>query len=136
MKMLARSASWALIAAIVLLFVAIMQHSSRAADAPARVTTSFELKHTEAVLKRVSKVFSAGFDRAEAERLAREIAAMAADTPKSWNYATLYKGLSQPLQVKALVDDLGMVDLDFATSAEVAPSVRAAVDGYLNSRNL
>jgi hypothetical protein len=136
MKMLARSASWALIVAIVLLFVAIMQYSARAADAPVRVTTSFELKHTEAVLKRVSKVFSAGFDRAEAERLAREIAAMAADTPKSWNYATLYKGLSQPLQVKALVDDLGMVDLDFATSADVAASVRAAVDGYLNSRNL
>jgi hypothetical protein len=136
MKMLARSVSWAVIAANMLLFAVIVQHSAGAVDAPTRVTTSFELKHTEAVLKRVSKVFSAGFDRAEAERLAAEIAAMAADTPKSWNYATLYKGVSQPLQVKALVDDLGMVDLDFAASAEVAPAVRAAVDGYLNSRNL
>ncbi len=56
--------------------------------------------------------------------------------PKSWDFTTLYKGSSQPLQVKALLDDLGMVDLDFATTAAVAPQVRAAVDGYLNSRNL
>jgi hypothetical protein len=131
-----KSVVLALTAANVLLFASIAPEIAAAGDAPSRVTTSFELKHTEAVLKRVAKVFSAGFDRAEAERLAKEIAAMPADSPKAWDYPTLYKGASQPLHIKALLDDLGMVDLDFATTAEVAPLVRAAVDGYLNSRNL
>ena len=32
------------------------------------------------------------------------------------------------------MDDLGMVDLDFAASPDAAPAVRAAVDSYLNGR--
>jgi len=35
---------------------------------------------------------------------------------------------------RALMDDLGMIDLDFATGSDAAPAVRAAVDGYLNGK--
>ena len=34
--------------------------------------------------------------------------------------------------IRALLDDLGMIDLDFATTPELAPAVRSAVDSYLN----
>jgi hypothetical protein len=136
MKRPIKSETLAVFAVNMLLIASIVLNPAQAGEALVRITTSFELKHTEAVLKRVAKVFSSGFERAEAEHLAAEIATMPADVPKSWEFTTLYKGSSQPLKVKALVDDLGMVDLDFATTAGVAPLVRAAVDGYLNSRNL
>jgi hypothetical protein len=106
-----------------------------AAPASGRVTTSFELKAAEAVLKKVSRIFTGGFERAQAEQLARDIAAMKSETPMSWDFRVLYKGVEHPLRVKALIDDLGMVDLDFTTSPDLAPLVRAAVDGYLNGRN-
>ena len=31
------------------------------------------------------------------------------------------------------MDDLGMIDLDFATTPDAAPAVRRGVDGYLNA---
>ena len=34
-----------------------------------RITTSFEVKHTEPILKRIAKLFSGGFQKADAERL-------------------------------------------------------------------
>ena len=45
-----------------------------------------------------------------------------------------YKGKAQQLEIRALMDDLGMIDLDFATGSDAAPAVRAAVDGYLNGK--
>jgi hypothetical protein len=101
---------------------------------PVRVTTSFDAKYTPAVLRQVARLFEAGFGRAEAERVARDIDALRADQPRAWQFTVQYRGQQQPLQVHALLDDLGMIDLDFATSPELAPMVRAAVDGYLNGR--
>ena len=136
MKMSSKSMIMALLAVNILLIAAIVSNSAKSADDLTRITTSFDLKHVDAVLKRVAKVFSAGFGREEAGRLALEIDALKADTRMTWEFTAMYKGSAHPLVIKALVDDLGMVDLDFATTAEVAPQVRAAVDGYLNSRNL
>jgi hypothetical protein len=107
----------------------------QAADS-VRVTTSFEVKHTGAVLKQVAKLFPSGFGRTAAERLAREIDALKANQPRVWDFSVVYRGAAHPLQVRAQIDDLGMIDLDFATSAELAPLVRRAVDNYLNSQGL
>lgn len=101
-----------------------------------RVTTSFDVKHAGAVLKKVSKLFSAGFGREQTEQLTRAINDMKAEVPMSWEFQVIYQGSSYSLQVRALLDDLGMVDLDFATAPQLAPAVRAAVDGYLNGLNL
>jgi hypothetical protein len=40
------------------------------------------------------------------------------------------------LQIRARLDDFGMLDLDFFCAPPVAGAVRGAVDGYLNSRGL
>ena len=101
-----------------------------------RVTTSFDIKHAGAVLKKVSKLFSGGFGREQTEQLTRAINGMKAEVPMSWEFQVIYQGSSYSLQVRALLDDLGMVDLDFATAPQLAPAVRAAVDGYLNGLNL
>jgi hypothetical protein len=105
------------------------------APTPVRITTSFDVKHADAVLKRVARLFSAGFTRPQADQLAQAIYAMKAEQPMSWEFQVTYQGQAHLLQVRALLDDLGMVDLDFATSPQLAPAVRAAVDGYLNSLN-
>jgi hypothetical protein len=47
-----------------------------------------------------------------------------------------WQGGSRPLRIRALLDDLGNVDLDFSTTPDVAPQIRRGVDGYLNSRGL
>jgi hypothetical protein len=100
-----------------------------------RITTSFEAKYTEAVLRQVAKVVTTGFSRGDADRLAREIDGMKADQPMSWQFQVVYQGSTHPLQMRALLDDLGMVDLDFTTTGILAPALRAAVDGYLNARS-
>ena len=104
-----------------------------AAD-PVRVTTSFDVKYASAVLLQVTKVFSGGFGAAEASRVDQDISGLKPDVPKVWQFAVQYKGKPQQLEIRALMDDLGMIDLDFAASAEAAPAVRAAVDSYLNGR--
>ena len=98
-----------------------------------RVTTSFDVRHAAAVLKAASRPLSGGFGRAEAERVSHEIDGLKADQPKVWRFDVQYQGRPQPLEIRALLDDLGMIDLDFATSAELAPVLRSAVDAYLNS---
>jgi hypothetical protein len=104
-----------------------------AADA-VRVTTSFDSKYAGGVLRQVAKVYSAGFGQAEAGHVEQDINGLKADQPKVWQFSIQYKGKPGPLEIRALMDDLGMIDLDFATSAEAAPAVRAAVDGYLAGR--
>lgn len=101
-----------------------------------RVTSSFELGHAGAVIRQVARLFHDGLGRGGAEKLTREINAIPADQPKSWEYSVRYRGSMYPLQVRALLDDLGNLDLDFATAPEVAPAVRSAVDGYLTSHGL
>ncbi|MFT3907252.1 MAG: hypothetical protein QM718_13185 [Steroidobacteraceae bacterium] len=106
------------------------------ADDLVRVTSSFELKHAGAVVRQVAKLFSGGLGKGGAEKLTKELNAMPSDLPRTWDYQVQYHGATYPLQVRALLDDLGMLDLDFATAPAVAPAVRGAVDGYLNSRGL
>lgn len=128
----------ALIVAIIALFGAIVgdfrAHRASAADA-ARVTTSFDVKYAPAVLKQVSKLFSSGFGQAEVGRVNQDINGLKPDVPKVWQFNVQYKGNAEQLEIRALLDDLGMIDLDFATGSDAAPAVRAAVDGYLNGRD-
>jgi hypothetical protein len=111
----------------------ISSEPARAGDA-VRVTTSFDVKYASAVLRQVSKVFSAGFGQAEANRVDHDINGLKPDEPKVWQFSVQYKGKPEQLEIRALMDDLGMIDLDFAAGADSAPAVRAAVDGYLNGR--
>ncbi len=114
-----------------MLFALNMPVTANASD-PGRVTTSFDVKYASAVLHQVARLFSGGFDRSAADQVSRDIDALKADQPKVWQFTVQYRGKPQPLEIRALLDDLGMIDLDFATSSELAPSVRSSVDSYLN----
>jgi hypothetical protein len=59
-----------------------------------------------------------------------------ADRSQLWQFQALYKGVTVPLQVRARLDDFGMLDLDFFTTPALAAPLRAAVDNYLNARGL
>ena len=113
-----------------------LSSSIRADEELARVTTSFDLRHVGAVLRQVSKLFDSGFQRPQADQLARDIDALKADQPKVWDYQVTWQGGSRPLKIRALIDDLGNVDLDFSTTPDLARQIRRGVDGYLNSRGL
>jgi hypothetical protein len=112
--------------------------SPDAAPTPAlvRVSSSFELKHAGSVLKQVAKLFSAGFVRKDAERVAAEIDAQPAEQSRSWDFTAVRKGKSYLLRVRARPDEFGDLDLDFFSPPEIAGTVRSAVDRYLNSRGL
>jgi hypothetical protein len=86
------------------------------------------------VLRQVSKLYSSGFGQAEVSRVDQDINGLKPDQPKVWQFSVQYKGQPEQLEIRALMDDLGMIDLDFAAGAASAPAVRAAVDGYLNGR--
>jgi hypothetical protein len=99
-----------------------------------RITTSFDVKYAPAVLRLVARLPTGGFGRGELERITHEIDALRADQPKVWQLTVEYQGQAQPLEIHALLDDLGMIDLDFATTPALAPALRKAVDAYLNGR--
>jgi hypothetical protein len=101
-----------------------------------RITSSFEVKHAAAVLKKVAKVFRAGFVRKDAESVAKDIDTLPAEQSRRWEFTVNYKGTIYPLQIRARLDDFGMLDLDFFCAASAASAVREAVDGYLNSHAL
>jgi hypothetical protein len=122
-----------LTAAIIWLFVAIFGNFALASD-QARVTTSFDVRYSSAVLHQVAHLFTGGFGRAEADRVSQEIDGLRADQSRAWQFKVQYQGKSETLGIHALMDDLGMIDLDFAASPDAAPKVRAAVDNYLNGR--
>ncbi|MFO1400714.1 MAG: hypothetical protein U1F30_05795 [Steroidobacteraceae bacterium] len=105
-------------------------------DELVRVTTSFDVRHVGAVLRQVSKLFSAGFERHQADELTHQIDALKADQPRVWDYQVPWQGGTRPLRIRALLDDLGNVDLDFSTTPDLATQIRHGVDGYLNSRGL
>ncbi|HEX2789413.1 MAG TPA: hypothetical protein VHN17_03225 [Steroidobacteraceae bacterium] len=109
-----------------------------AAPTPAlvRVSSSFEVKHAGAVLKQVAKLFSAGFVRKDAERVAAEIDAQPAEQSRSWDFSALYKGNRYALRVRARLDEFGDLDMDFFSAPEISAAVRGAVDRYLNGRGL
>jgi hypothetical protein len=107
------------------------------AEAPlVRVTSSFDVKHAGAVLRQVAKLMHSGFLRRDAETVAKDIDALPAEQSQRWSFSVTYKRLSYPLQIRARLDDFGMLDLDFFCPASMAGPLRGAVDGYLNSRGL
>ena len=112
--------------------------SADAAPTPAlvRVSSSFEIKHAGSVLKQVAKLFSAGFVRKDAERVAAEIDAQPAEQSRSWDFTAVRKGKSYQLRVRARPDEFGDLDLDFFSPPEISSEVRRAVDRYLNGRGL
>lgn len=101
-----------------------------------RITTSVEIRHVQPLLRRVSHVAGQGFERLEADKLAARIRTMPANQPMSWSYTVKFHGAEQPLQVRALLDELGTVDLDFSTSPVLASALRLDIDNYLNAHNL
>jgi len=105
-------------------------------NAAVRVTSSFDVKYAAAVLRQVAKLMHAGFVRRDAERVARDIDQLPADQSRHWDFLATYKRADYPLQIRARLDDFGMLDLDFFCAPKVAGAVRRAVDGYLNSRGL
>lgn len=107
-----------------------------APSALVRITSSFEVSHAGAVLKQVAKLFHAGFRRQDAQQLAKDIEVLPADQSHRWDFAVIYKSVSYPLQIRARLDDFGMLDLDFFCAPAAAEAVRSKVDGYLNSRGL
>jgi hypothetical protein len=108
------------------------------AEVPAlvRVTSSFEVKHASAVLRQVAKLYSAGFVRRDAERVATEIDALPAEVSRVWDFSPIHKGANYMLRVRARLDEFGNLDLDFFSAPEMAAAVRSAVDRYLNARGL
>ena len=122
-----------LTASILGLFLTISGAPTLAAD-PVRVTTSFDARFSSAVLHQVARLFTGGFGRSEADRVSQEIEGLKADQPRVWQFEVRYQGRAETLEVRALMDDLGMIDLDFTASPDAAPAVRAAVDTYLNGR--
>ncbi len=109
-----------------------------AADLPAlvRISSSFEVKHAAAVLRQVAKLYSAGFVRKDAERVAGQIDALPPEVSRVWDFTATYRGKSYALRVRARLDEFGNLDLDFFSAPEMASAVRSAVDHYLNSRGL
>lgn len=129
----ARSAPIMLLLVVIVGLLSLNMTTPAHAGDSVRVTTSFDVKYASAVLRQVAHLFAAGFDRGAADRVALDIDSLKADQPRVWQFTVQYQGKAQPLEIRALLDDLGQIDLDFATAPELAPAVRASVDGYLNS---
>lgn len=101
-----------------------------------RISASFDLKHAPALLRQVARLYSAGFVRKDAERVAAEIDALPAEESHVWDFSAISKGASYALRVRARLDEFGTVDLDIFTAPQMAAAVRGAVDHYLNARGL
>jgi 23S rRNA pseudouridine2605 synthase len=106
------------------------------ADEAARVTTSFEAEHIALVLKRVAKLFSGGFGRAEAERVAAEIDKLKADHEGVWDFSAIFSKRPVALHIRAVMDDMAMVDLDFSTDPAAAARIRHEIDAVTTERGL
>jgi hypothetical protein len=101
-----------------------------------RITSSFDVTHAAAVLRQVAKLFHTGFVRRDADGVAKQIDVLPAEQSRLWSFSVIYKNGNYPLQIRATLDDFGMLDLDFFSAPAVAGAVRSAVDGYLNARGL
>lgn len=99
-----------------------------------RVTASFELEDVQAVLREVARIFDGGFTRADADRLAAEIDALAVDAEREWNLPVTYRRNAAQLAVRVRVDDLSMADFDFRAAPPIAGEIRRALDGFRSER--
>ena len=98
--------------------------------ASGRISESVELEKVEPLLKKVSRLFEKGFGRAEADAVARGIDALAADAQQSWQFAVTFEGRPMQLSIRARVDDLSMVDLDFNIDPSAAPRLTRVIDEF------
>lgn len=121
---------------IMMLCAAMLSLSSaiRAEQGLSRVTTNMDARDVGVVLRQVSKLFDGGFERDQADELASAIDQLKADQPRTWQYEVIWQGSTYPLTIRALVDDLGNVDLDFSASAALAAKIRQSVDAPRSSR--
>jgi len=101
-----------------------------------RISASFEIKHAAGLLRQVAKLYSGGFVRKDADRVASDIDALPAERSRVWEFDAVNKGASYPLRVRARLDEFGTVDLDFFSAPGMAAAVRGAVDHYLNAHGL
>lgn len=92
-----------------------------------RVAVDVELEACGKALRRVARLFSAGFTRADADRLERDIDALPTDKAAQWTYQVTHDGQTATLTVHAVVDELSMVDLDFVTTPAIAARIRKAL---------
>jgi hypothetical protein len=106
------------------------------ADDLTRVTTSFEAEHVALVLRRVAKLFSAGFGRPEADRVAADIDKLRPDEGHAWEFSAVFKHRVVALQIHAAMDDMAMVDLDFSTDPAAADRLRKEIDAFSNEHGL
>jgi hypothetical protein len=116
-----------LVLAAVAFSMAPAQAPAQSAAATERVTVDVELEACAKTLRRVARLFSAGFTRSEADRLARDIDALPTDKAGQWTFQVAYDGGTTNLTVFALVDELSMVDLDFVTAPALAGRIRKAL---------
>jgi hypothetical protein len=94
---------------------------------PGRVTTRFELAQIRSLLQGIAKLCTAGFTRDEAQQLAAGINALKTEKPQVWEFSATCKAQPRQLRVRALVDELSEVDLDFSTDPEFAAQIRQVV---------
>jgi len=106
------------------------------ADDLTRVTTSFEAEHVALVLRRVAKLFSAGFGRPEADRIAAAIDKMRSDEGEAWEFSAVFEHRTVALQIRAAMDDMAMVDLDFSTDPVAAKRIRHEIDAFSTEHGL
>lgn len=100
------------------------------AQDPGRVTTRFELAEVRPLLQRIARLCTAGFTREEAQRLAADIDALKIEKAQTWEFSATCRGQPRSLRVRALVDELSEVDLDFSTDPEFAAQIRAVVGAH------
>jgi hypothetical protein len=117
-----------LVALAVLGFTGLGVAAPATAEDLTRVSTSVELKKVAPVLRRIAKVYSKGFGRSEAAQLAQQIDALPVDRERTWDFAVEREKAASTLHVRALLDNLSMVDLDFSTDAAAAARIRKAID--------
>jgi hypothetical protein len=106
------------------------------APEPTRVTTSFEAEHVGLVIKRVAKIFSGGFGRAEAEHVAADIDKLRSDQEAVWDFTAIFNKKPVALHIRAVMDDMAMVDLDIATDAAAAARIRHEIDAFSSEHGL
>jgi hypothetical protein len=113
-----------------------LQSRPLAADELVRVSTSFEAENVAQVLKRVARVFAGGFGRAEAERVAAGIDKLKSEQEGSWEFTATFNRRPVVLRVRAVMDDMAMVDLDFLTDAAAAQRIRREIDAFTSEHGL
>ncbi len=107
-----------------------------AAAEPTRVTTSFEAEHVGLVIRRVARIFSGGFGRAEAEHVAADIDKLRSDQEAAWDFTAIFNKKPVALHIRAVMDDMAMVDLDFATDPAAAARIRREIDAFSSEHGL